>query len=270
MSTPVSLARPAMAKLSPFTGLLALTLVLTRLVQLPGPRRTLSLGQVQFTVALNAALALAALLAAFTVVGMDWLLRDHPAYHPRRLGWHVLLPTFGLWALEAVLLALPLGPMWWFTLGVGLVALVVVLWAEFIALDPQDPRALTALWALQAVAYGLYLLLALAVRAAGWRLAFTAPWLALAAWVVARRLWALRPHPPRWGTGVWVLLVMGHLSAAWFYAPLGPLAYALMLVGVLYALVPNLLEPQLEPVWTALLLWALALVLAWPPLGGKG
>ncbi|NPA31421.1 MAG: hypothetical protein GXO37_05410 [Chloroflexi bacterium] len=265
-------SRPDPAKLSLFTGLLALVLVLARLVQLPGPRRAFTVGEVQVTLALDAALGLAVLLAALTWTGMDWLLRDHPAYRPRRLVWHALLPTFALWALEAALLALPVGPMWWFVFGAGLAALVVVLLAEFVVLDPQDPRALWAGLGLQAVAYGLYLLLALAVRAAGWRLLFAAPLLAVGAWVVARRLWALRSRAPSWWADGVVLVVMGHLSVAWFYAPLGPLAYSLVLLGALYALVPLLAEPAAgrpwneawtEPLATAAGLWLLAVVLEW-------
>ncbi len=265
-------SRPDPAKLSLFTGLLALVLVLARLVHLPGPRRAFAVGEVQITLALDAALGLAALLAALTWSGMDWLLRDHPAYRPRRLVWHALLPTFALWALEAALLALPVGPMWWFVFGGGLGALVVLLLAEYIVLDLQDPRALWASWGLQSVAYGLYLLLALAVRAAGWRLLFAAPLLAVGAWVVARRLWALRSRAPGWGAGLVVLVVVGHLSVAWFYTPLSPLAYSLVLLGALYALVPMLAEPAsgrpwneawTEPLSTAAVLWLLAAVLEW-------
>ena len=259
--------RLSASKLSVFTGLLALVLVLARLIVLPGPRRVWTVGGVQVTVALNAALGLAVLLAVLTWAGMDWLLRDHPAYRPQRLLWHGLLPMFGVWALEIALLTLPLGPVWWFAFGGGLSALVVLLLAEAIVLDLQDPRALWASWGLQAVGYGLYLLLALAVRGGGWRLLYAAPVLAVGALAVARRLWALRAEPPGRGAGLVVLLALGHLSAAWFYTPLGPLAYSLVLLGALYMLVPLLAEPApagrwneawTEPLGTAAALWVLA------------
>ncbi len=261
--------RPRAAKLSRLTGLLALVLVLSRLVRLPGPQRVLAIGAVRLTLALNAALALAVLLAAMVWTGMDDFLRDHPAYRLRDLPWHALLPTAAVWALEATLLALPLGPLWWLALVIGLSALVVLLLAEFIVVDTQDPRALTAMWGLQAVGYGLYLLLALALRAGGWRLLWSAPLLAAAAWAIARRLWALRAHPPKWGAGGIVALVIGHLAVAWFYTPVGPLAYSLLLLGALYALVPLLAEdagPRAwhdawnEPLLSAGLLWLLAVL----------
>jgi len=72
--------------------------------------------------------------------------------------------------------------------------------------------------------------------------------------------------------GFIVLVAMGHLSAAWFYAPVTPLSYSLVMLGALYAWVPMLAEPATgrpwndawtEPLATAAGLWLLAAVLEW-------
>jgi hypothetical protein len=177
--------------------------------------------------------AIAAILAA---TGSAWLFQNHPHYRTRRTRIFWLLPALSAWAVGTTLGTLEVGPEWWAVFALGGILLVLVLLAEYIVLDDYDIRHAPASIGLTAVSYGLYLILAVAARAAGLRLyeilAMLVPSMAL----LSLRTLFLRLNG-RWCVA-WALgiaLFIGQLAIGLHYFPTPPLRYALLLVGPAYA-----------------------------------
>jgi len=142
------------------------------------------------------------------------------------------------WAVGAVLIQQPFGLAWWigFALGSSLIMLVVV--AEYITADPQDIRRAPAIIGLTAVAFALYLILAMLVRARGTRFFITVPTLTIAAALVGLRVLLLQfPGRQVYLHKSIIMLISGETAAALYYLPLPPTAFALALVGLTYSLV---------------------------------
>ncbi len=166
---------------------------------------------------------------------------------------------------------MPVGIGWWLGLISGAFILVLVLIAEYIAVDPQDIRLPLASAALSAVSFALFLVFAGALRAGGVRLLYNVPALVFAAWLVSLRVTNLRLH------GEWTIyesaiiaFVIGQITAAFNYWPLTPIAFGLVLLGPSYALISlfcNLIEEKpyrqviSEPILSILIAWGAALII---------
>jgi hypothetical protein len=149
--------------------------------------------------------------------------------------------------------------------------MVLVIIAEYIAVDPDDKRLQFASAALSAVSFALFLLLSGALRAAGVRLLFITPAIIIAAWLVSLRVTNLRLH------GEWtvyesaiIALIVGQISAAFNYWALAPFTFALLLLGPTYALISlfcNLIEKKsvrqliFEPIVSIVIAWGAAFVI---------
>ncbi|NPA26362.1 MAG: hypothetical protein GXO36_02005 [Chloroflexi bacterium] len=227
-------------KLSLFTAATTLVIVLGRWSDFQGPTWTYAWGPHSWQVHLSPRSVLIVILTALSLSGMDWLLRDHPLYEEQRnrVLWHALLPTFALDALATLIRTLPLGPAWIFVLLVGLVSVVALVVAEYIVLDPQDPRALWATWALQATGYGLFFLFALGLYQSAWAPSTVAVLLAMAAWFIGRRLWALQAPQATLGPESLALALLavhwGWSLAFLCQAGLTPAAAGLLLLAGVY------------------------------------
>jgi hypothetical protein len=153
--------------------------------------------------------------------------------------------------------------------AVGGAALILVLLAEYIIVDPEDARRPLASIVLTAVAFTLYLVLVAGLRFAELRLFMITPAVGLAAGLVSLRTLRLR-LVDRWAlveAGLAALVAM-QLAAALHYWPISPVTYALALLGPVYALTTffgNLLagEPPrralVEPAALLALIWGTAL-----------
>jgi hypothetical protein len=131
-------------------------------------------------VEINIHTVVALLVAGLTATGADLLLRDHPALGDKRTVEHWLLPALTAWTLGIPLSQLPVGPQWLISFAIAGVLLMLVLVAEFIAVDPEDERYPIASAALTAVSYALFLILAIVLQSAGFRLFLILPALLLA------------------------------------------------------------------------------------------
>ncbi len=176
------------------------------------------------------------LAAGVTATGMDWLIRSHPALHARQTVEHWLVPTLTTLVLGIPLAILPAGHSWWLALGLAGLLLAVVFLAEYITVDPTAPAYSVAGGLLTALSFAIFLILVSALRAAGPRLIFFAPAVALASFLIPVR--ALRLRLRRWEF-LWPLgiaWITVQLAAAFHYWPLSPLQHGLALLGPLYAL----------------------------------
>jgi hypothetical protein len=162
-----------------------------------------------------------------------------------------------------------MGIVWWSVFAIGGVILTSVVVAEYIVIDPGDGRYTIASAMLTAVAFVLYLILAIVLRSVELRLLWTLPALMLAAGLVSLRTFLL------WLQGQWkpfeavmIALIIGQVTAALHYWPISPIAFGLAVLGPAYAmtsLITGLAEGEsprkaiLEPVLVLMFTWGGAL-----------
>ncbi|MCL4527846.1 MAG: hypothetical protein M1282_00340 [Chloroflexi bacterium] len=231
---------PDANRVSVVTAVVLLTYALTRLVNAPGFTLTLQLPGFYFSYPISMGTAMTLVAAGLTASGMDWMLREHPSIktlQPARTIEHWLLPALTAFIIGVLLDLLPSGSVWWIGFGFSAAILVLIILAEYIALDPGAPSYAIASAGLTALSYALFLLFVIALRIAGARLFITAPAIFLAAGLVTLRTLHLRlgghwNFP--WGIGVG--FITAQLAASLHYWPLSSLQFALILLGPLYAL----------------------------------
>ncbi len=262
---------PNIDHLSLVAALIVLTYTLERFIRLPAWQISQQLPGLYIELNLNVDLIISVLVACMTAAGANWLIGEHPAARGKKTLVHAILPALTALVIGIPLAGVPIGLGWWLGLISGAIILVLVLMAEYIAIDPQDIHLPLASAALSAVSFALFLVLAGALRSAGVRLLFNTPILALAAWLVSLRVTNLRLH------GEWtiyesaiVAFVVGQITAAVNYWPLAPIAFGLVLLGPAYALISlfcSLIEGKqyrqfiLEPLLSLLIAWGAAFVL---------
>jgi hypothetical protein len=164
------------------------------------------------------------------------MLRTHPSLTKGETREHWLLPTLTVLALGVTLNTLP-ESVWWLGFGLGGVFLVAVFLAEYVVVDPVDLRYPLATATLTALAFAIFLILAVSLKASGGRLFLAAPALFISSALVVLRTMHLRLSErwePAWAVGIG--LVIMQLGAALHYWPLSPVRHGLALLAPLYAL----------------------------------
>ncbi len=268
---------PNTERLSVLAATILLAYAMSRFVTLPGWDLTARPLGILVSFHINVQTIIPLLVAGLMAAGTSWLLSDHPALqaHPasklieETLGTarltnrrpdgaqprpqadrstpeqarrgpgpeHWLLPAVVAWVISIPLAQLPVGPLWLLGLAIGGGLLVLILTAEYIAIDVEDLRQPVAEAVLTAVSFAAYLLLAIALRAAETRLYLILPALAITASVVSLRTWHLRLGGEwAWIEAGLVLVIVGQVAAALHYWPLSPLAYGLAVLAPAYAM----------------------------------
>lgn len=228
---------PNTEQLSLLAAMILLAYALARVVDFPERELAMQLPGVYLSFLFNAQTAAALIVAGLTASGSDWLLRQHPHARGQRFTEHWMLPALTAWVIGLPLFQIQESLPWMAGFLAGGVLLMLVLVAEYITIDYDDPRHPAAAAGLTAVSFALFLILATALRYQGVRLILSLPALTLAGGLVSLRSLHLRLHG-RWAgmlAGV-VALCCGQLSAALHYLPLGPAAFGLLVVGPAYAL----------------------------------
>jgi hypothetical protein len=256
---------------SVLAAMIVLAYTLARFINLPSWQISRQLPGLYIELTINVNLITSVLVACMTFAGAYWLMGTHPAASGTQGLVHSILPALTALAIGIPLGNIPVGFGWWLGLISGAFILVLVLIAEYIAVDLHDLRLPLASAALSAVSFALFLLFAGALRASGVRLLFNVPALVFAAWLVSLRVTNLRLH------GVWTIyesaiiaFLIGQLTAAFNYWPLTPVTFGLLLLGPSYALISlfcNLIEERpfrnviVEPVISILIAWGAALII---------
>ena len=209
----------------------------SRFVNIPPRELGLQLPGFYLAFQFNIHTFVALLVAGITATGADIMLRDHPGLENKRTWEHWLLPALTAWTLGIPLNQLPIGLQWLISFAIGGALLMLVLIAEYIAVDPQDERYPLASAGLTAVSYALLLILAIALRSAGLRLYLILPALSIAAGLVSLRTLHLR------SSGQWlflptlaITLIVAQIAAAFHYWPLSPVTYGLAILAPAYSL----------------------------------
>ena len=232
---------------------------------------------IQFAFQINFKTIVSILVAGLAAAGSDWLLRDHPVMKQAYKNWrstlqHWILPGLTAWVIGVPLNNLSTSPDWWIIFGMGGVLLVLVFIAEYSVVDVSDIQHPLATIGLTAISFALFLILAIAVRSADFRLYLMFPALFVAIWLVSLRALYLRLNG-RWFF-LWATIiaaVIGQISMALHYWPLQPVRFGLLLLGPAYALTNIAGNMQsgkpwrkwvLEPAVMLLMIWAFAFWLA--------
>jgi len=214
-----------------------LTFAVTRIIQSPRFTLTLTLPGFYFAYPITLGTAMSLLAAALAATGMDWLTRGHASLGKRSNIEHLLLPTLTTFVIGGPLSVLPDGAVWWIGLGLGALLLIGVFLAEYITIDPSAPNYGVARAGLTALAFALFLILAIALRFTGVRMFLLVPVLFLAAGLISLRILHLdgtdRWDFP-WAAGIG--LVCAQIGAGLHYWPLTPVQFGLAVTGPLYAL----------------------------------
>jgi hypothetical protein len=228
---------PDQARISILTATVLLAFALTRLVSAPPYQLAMPLPGFYISLTFNLNTLIVLLAAGLTAAGMDWLLRTHPSLKKGETREHWLLPTLTTLVIGIALYTLQKTIIWWLGFGLGAAILLVVFFAEFVAVDPSDSRYPFATAILTVLAFVIFLILAIALKASNARLFLVAPALFLGSGLVALRTLHLRLNEHWevvWATGIAVVTVQ--LGAALYYMPLTPVRFGLGLLGPVYAL----------------------------------
>jgi hypothetical protein len=263
---------PDADRLSILSAAILLAYAASRFVEIPAREFGLQLPGFYLAVELNIHTVVALLVAGLTATGADLLLRDHPALGEKRTVEHWLLPALTALTLGMPLNQMPVGLQWLISFAIAGIVIMLVLVSEYIAVDPEDERYPIASAALTAVAYALFLILAIVLQSATFRLFLILPALLLAAGLVSLRTLHLRLKG-RWlylRTLVIMVILTGMISA-FHYWPLSPVAYGLLILGPAYSLtslIGALSEGQplkraiIEPAVVLLVVWGAAVWVA--------
>lgn len=271
----VNLARhlPDRERLSTLMAVILLAYAIARFVKVPGTTLALELAGVYLPLQFDIGTMITALVAGLTATGTDWLLRDHPNLIGRRRYGHWLLPAMTAWVLSLPLGSLPLSPLWWLAFAGSAALLVTVLIAEYASANPLNALYRPAALTLGALAFGLFLILAISLRGLAVRLILILPTIAAAAFLISGRLHLLSSER-RWpvGQSIAIAFLSAQIAAALHYLPISAVSYGLALLGLLYALTNYagaLNQGQQgraalnEPLVSLGLLWLLALAANW-------
>jgi hypothetical protein len=244
----VQLPRLDRQRLSTLAALVLLSYGLIRVVVLPEVQAQVTFLGLVVRIDINAPLVLLSLAAALAVAGADWLIRVHPHMQPGQVAFeHWVVPGLAALGVGAILTRIPDGAPFWIGLGLAAVLLVSVIAAEFIVVDPADPRFDPAAIGLRALSYLLLIGTLFAIRAAGMRAAFAVPLILVASGAVAWRLLRLTdPLAPQWLHGALIGGVTAQIAWGLHYWPISPLREALLL-GTLVYLAGGIVEARRGP-----------------------
>lgn len=229
---------PDINRLSVLMAIILLAYALTPYIRIPNRVINLTLPGAVFPLVINFSTVVSGLVALLALTGTAWLLQSHPhSYSRSRTLRHCVIPALTAWGMGLPLQNLGVGLQWWVVFAFGGVLFMIVLTAEYIAMDINDTRHGLATVGLTAVSFALLLILNTALRASATRLYLLLPTLLVAMALVALRTLYLRLNE-RW-CWTWALAIAAvicQLAVGLHYLPLTPLQYGLFLTAPAYAL----------------------------------
>lgn len=263
---------PDVNRLSVLTATVMLAYALTPYLNAASRSFVFRLPVIQFPVVINFDTLVSFVVALMAVIGTGWLLESHPhATGKRPVIRHGLIPGLTAWVIGVPLINLEVGLQWWAVFAFGGLLLMMVLVWEYIVYDPNDIRRAPAAVGLTAVSFALFLVLVVALRAAGTRLYLLLPTLLAAIGLTSMRTLFLRLDGRWcWAWSLGIAAAVSQFAVALHYLPLTSLQYGLLLTAPAYALTSlaaNREEQRsgvsawVEPVIMLLILWLLAITI---------
>lgn len=261
---------PDKGTLSMLISVILLSYSLTHFVSIPARSLEISFLGIYLPITINFSTLVTLLVAGLAASGSAWLLRDHPAARESTTAEHWILPGLTALVLMAAVEQLPFGWVWWAAALASGLLLGLVFYAEYIAIDPENPYYSGAEIGIASLSLVLFMILAVALHAAQVRLFYRIPVLSLSAGLVFLRVLHVR-HSKHWALlpAAAVFLILGELAAGLHYWPMSSLSFGLALLGPLYALIeftdlrlekPNKLHPLFlfEPLLILVICWTAA------------
>jgi hypothetical protein len=260
---------PNLDRISVLAATILLAYTFTGMINIPVREIGAQLPGIYLEIEINSQTIVSFLVACLAASGTDWLLREHPSSQNQRLAPHLLIPALTAWVIGVPLQQQASGFYWWAGIFFGGGTLILVLIAEFIAVDPNDANYSLALIGLTTLAYALFFLLAVMLKVSQIRLFLLLPALTLMVLFISLRILRLRRR------GKWAFqeaginaLIMAQTTAATYYLPLSPISFGLCVLGPAYGLISlfgNLGEGKTwkdaipEPIAVLAIFWCLAL-----------
>lgn len=226
---------PNFERLSVLIATILLAYAIARFVNLPGRDIPLQFVGIYLALQINAKTIIVVAITGITATGTDWLLRGHNKLGKKSTLPHWILPGLTAWVITVPLNNLPVSPFWWAIFLGGGILLLLVLIAEYIAVDYDDVLYPAASVSLIVLSYALFLILAISTRTIGLRLLLTLPPLSLAAGLISLRTTFLRLNRWQYPQALTAALLTGQFVAAFHYLPLRPIPYGLALLASVYA-----------------------------------
>jgi hypothetical protein len=228
---------PDRDRLSVMTALVFLTYGLIRIVTLPTLELETTILGLLVRLILNTRLIMLTVAALLTAAGADWLVRSHPHYEPGQSTLtHWVIPGMAALATGSILTRLPQGIALWIGLPLGALILVGVLYAEFLAVDPDDPRYGFTSVGLRSLAYLLLAGTLFTMRATDLRAVYSIPATLLAITAISWRLAMLysRQSHTALVDALLIGLIGSQISWAAHYWPLPPIRLGLAIGLLVY------------------------------------
>lgn len=262
---------PNINRLSVLISTILLAYAVTPLVNISEREIGIQLFGISFTYDVDLSLPVSLLVAVMAAVGTDWLLREHPNLENQSTVQHWMIPALTTLVIAIPLNTLKIGLEWWAVFAFGGMLLVSVLLAEYIVVDLSNELHAPATVGLTSVSFALYLVMAIAVRAADLRLYIMLPTVFAICFLVVLRTLYLRlggKWRPGWAVGC--ALLVSQLAMGLHYLPASPVSFGLALLGAAYALTAFItaVEEQrpanriwIEPAVMLVIFWAMALIL---------
>lgn len=228
---------PDTSRLSVLAAIILLAYAMSSFLSIPEREFSIQLPGLFLSFQINIQTIIGFLVAGITAAGANWLYRSHPSLGSQHVFQHWIIPALTALVIGILLFQLPYGFAWILGLFLGGGLLVLVLLAEYIAIDIHDVRQPPALIALTSVSYALFLILVVSLRSSGVRLFIVLPAIITATWFVSLRVIHLRLH------GEWTIIesgiiaiILGQTASALHYWPFTPISYGLIIIGLAYAL----------------------------------
>jgi hypothetical protein len=260
---------PDLNHLSLLASMILLAYTLTHFITIPAIEFNLSMLGIYFPIRINYSTLVAWLVGGLTASGTAWLLQSHPSLTKPSLStaMHWLLPSLTALVLMQAINLLPFGSAWWIAAFCSSIILLLVLTAEYIALDSSSRFYIPAEMGITAMSIVLFLILAISLHASETRLFYRVPVISLASLMVYLRIINLRePGKLALTQGLVSFLVIGEIAASLHYFPFGSIGFGVALTGSLYALVEvsDALPNQEHDLRAEGLFWpAMILILSW-------
>lgn len=233
---------PDVDRISVLTAIILLAYATTRYVDIRPLELNINFLGIILLYQINFKTIVSVLVAVLAASGSEWLLRSHPRLLKSTGGWrstmqHWILPALTAWVIGITLNNLIASPEWWIVFSMGGALLIFVFIGEYNVVDVSDARHPAAIVGLTGLSFALYLILAIAFRAANSRLYLIIPGLSLVIWLVSLRTLYLRSGG-RWlfGWATVIGLIISQLTMALHYWPLSPIRFGLFLLAPSYAL----------------------------------
>lgn len=229
---------PVMNRFSIVTALLAL--FLTILFFLPAELASFPIRIATTVFYFSTAQLIPFLIAGIGLIGSYWILSAHPNVERKGLYLkevvpNTILPTITILIFALILLQTDKGLTWWGILLMGLLAFVAVFYAEYQVLKPEIGANTIFTILLIALAHGLFMAFAIALRASVMRIFLISPAIMFAAGFVAYRTLFLRSEGNlRTNWVIIVIFVVTQFCVAFYYLFITPNQFGLFLTAVLF------------------------------------